>query len=284
LFQAIFLLIAIIIVPVFAYTKIGGFHAIHMAAQAKNISLSFFPENLKELFNVAIGWGLGYFGMPHVVNKFMGIKNPKELVKSKYLGISWEILAFAAASCIGLIGIAYFQAGCANPELIFVYMVQDLFHPFFAALVLCGVFAATISTMDSQLLVAATTITEDIYKQLFKQHASSQQEVRMFRAAVVIITLIAIFIASFKNTTIMDTVYYAWAGLGCTFAPIVIASLYSHKVNRHGAISGIVIGGVTAAIWPYLPISGWCLAMIPGFAFGMIAIFWVSHLTRKYHN
>lgn len=279
-FQAIFLLVAILIVPVFAFLKIGSIEAIVHAADAAKVSLSFFPDNLKEILNISLGWGLGYFGMPHVVNKFMGIKDPKELVKSKYLGISWEILAFLAATCIGLIGIAYFSSGIANPQLIFVYMVRDLFHPFFAALVLCGVFAATISTMDSQLLVAATTITEDIYKQIFSKDAGSKQEVRVFRAAVVLVTMIAIYIAGFKNKSIMETVYYAWAGLGCTFAPIVIASLYSDKVNRYGAVSGILVGGLTAAVWPYLGIPGNVLAMIPGFFLSLVAIFGVSALTR----
>jgi SSS family solute:Na+ symporter len=276
LFQALFLLVAIVIVPLLAFIKIDGLQAIQQAAEHANISLSFLPENFTGFCIVLFGWGLGYLGMPHIVNKFMGIKNPKELVKSKYLGMSWELLALGGAAAVGLIGIAYFKQGIENPELVFIYMVKELFHPFASGLVLCGVLAATISTMDSQLLVAASTLTEDIYKPLQKNQMGSKREVQVFRAAVILITLIALWIASYRNRTIMDTVYYAWAGLGCTFAPLVTASLYSQKVTRQGAIAGIIAGGGFAALYP--PTDG--ITMIPGFLLGIIALFTVSKLTK----
>lgn len=276
LFQALFLLLAIIVVPILAFIKVDGLQAIVQAAESGKVSLSFLPDNITSFFTILFGWGLGYLGMPHIVNKFMGIEDPKELVKSKYLGISWEILALGGAACVGLIGIAYFQNGIANPELVFIHMVRELFPPFLSGLVLCGVLAATISTMDSQLLVAASTLTEDIYKPL-KKHMSSKHEVKAFRAGVVLITLLAVFIASFRNKTIMDTVYYAWAGLGCTFAPLVTASLYSKRITRQGAVAGIIAGGGFAAVYP--PESG--LTMIPGFLLGLFAIFAVSAITTK---
>ncbi len=280
LFQAIFLLLAICIVPLLAFFKIEGWSAISNIATAKGISLSLFPDNAREIL-YPLGWGLGYFGMPHIVTKFMGINDPKQLTKAKYLGISWETLALFAAGAIGMIGIAYFQNGISNPQLIFIQMVDDLLHPFAAGLVLCGVIAATLSTMNSQLIVAASNITEDIYKQLFNKHASSKREVIVFRIALVVLSVAAFLIASSHNTTIMDTVSYAWTGLGCISAPLMIASLYSKNVTRTGAIAGILTGGIIASIWTSLPIPGEIPAMIPGFIAGLIAIFGVSYATAS---
>ncbi len=288
LFQAIFLLLAIIIVPCMAFFQIDGWAAIFAAAENSKIPMTFFPENYKDILYPLFGWGLGYFGMPHIITKFMAIKDPKELTKSKYLGITWEACALIAATFVGIIGIAYFKNGIANPEFVFVNMVSNLFHPFTSGLVLCGVMAATISTMDSQILVAASSVTEDIYKQLINKNATSKKEVVAFRFAVVIFTLLALWIASYRNQTIMETVYYAWAGLGCTFAPLIISALYSKYVTRQGALAGVIAGGLLAAIWPmlnrYLAEAGILEAtptMIIGFPFGLAMIFSVSYLTKK---
>lgn len=288
LFQAVFLLAAIILVPCMAFFKIDGWAAIYKSAQEARVPMTFFPENIKDILYPLFGWGLGYFGMPHIITKFMGIKDPKELSKSKYLGITWEAFALTASAFVGLIGIAYFQNTIENPELVFIQMVGDLFHPFTASLVLCGVMAATISTMDSQILVAASSVTEDIYKQLINKNASSKKEVIAFRIAVIIFTSLALWIASSRNKTIMDAVYYAWAGLGCTFAPLVISALYSNYVTRQGAIAGIITGGVVAGIWPTLNeflanhgILDAIPSMIPGFPLGLAMIFFVSFLTKK---
>lgn len=277
LFQAVFLLAVIIVVPCIAFMQIGGIDDILATAHAAQIPMSFLPENAAEVLYPLFGWGLGYFGMPHIITKFMGIDDPTQLTKSKYLGISWEILAFAAAACVGLIGIAYFKNGIDDPQLVFVRMAQQLFHPFPAGLLLCGVMAATISTMDSQILVSASVIAEDLYKVAFKK-ASSKQEVVAFRAGVCLVALVAFWISLSRDKTIMDTVYYAWAGLGGSFAPLVIASLYSRRVTLQGAISGIVSGGAIAAIWPLVksPIP----AMIPAFLVGIILIFTVSYFTQ----
>jgi solute:Na+ symporter, SSS family len=287
LFQALFLLAAIIIVPIIAFMKIDGIQDILASAHAANIPMTFLPENAFAILSPLLGWGLGYFGMPHIITKFMGIKDPKELTKAKYLGITWEVLALIAAACVGLVGIAYFKNGLDNPELVFIQMVKELFHPFPAGLLLCGVMAATISTMDSQILVCASVIAEDIYK-LFNKNVSSKKEVKVFRLGVVVISLIALWISLYRSATIMDTVYYAWAGLGSSFAPLVLAALYSKKVNLQGAIAGILTGGTVAATWPtvnyYLAehgIIGLVPSMIPGFTLGTIMIFLVSYLTSK---
>ncbi len=254
LFQAVFLLGTIMAVPILSFTKIDGFQAISEAAQKAGISLNPFSTTsetpIRDIFFPLFGWGLGYFGMPHILIKFMGIKNPKDLVKSKFLGISWQILALGFAALVGIVSIPYFQDGILNAELVFVELVKDLFNPVFASIALCGIFAATISTMDSQILVCSSILTEDLYKNVFCKKLSAKGEIKAFRTSVVIISLIAFWISCGRNATIMDTVYFAWSGLGSSFGPLVLASLYLKSSTKEGAISGILVGGLVSALWP----------------------------------
>ncbi|MBS0637062.1 MAG: sodium/proline symporter [Verrucomicrobia bacterium] len=289
LFQGIFLLASIMIVPILALSHVGGIDQIYDAAKQANISLNMFSGdiNYKDILFPLFGWGLGYFGMPHILVKFMGISSASELKKARNLGISWQILALGAAVSVGLIAIAFFKNGIDNPELVFVEMVKTLFHPMAAGIVMCGMLAATISTMDSQLLVGASTITEDLYKQLIAPKISSNREVFVFRMSVLVLSAIAFWIALGKNKTIMEVVYFAWAGLGCTFGPLLLASLYSKKPNYYGALSGILTGGITAAVWP--TVNGWLvnqgfscsiMSMLVAFPLSLVTIFTVSYLTK----
>jgi len=291
LFQALFLLGAIVIAPIMAYFQTDGWAAIVQHAHTSNVPMNLFAldsSSTRDVLFSFFGWGLGYAGMPHILIKFMGIKNPSELTKSKYLGIAWQIIVLAAAVAVGLVGMAFFHGTLSNPELVFVEMVKQLFHPFTAGLVLCGVLSATISTMDSQLLVSASVLTEDVYKPLINPRASSRQEVFIFRSGAVLTSLIAMWIASSRDTTIMDAVYYAWAGLGCSFGPLLLSALYAKKSTYQGAIAGILTGALTAAIWP--TINGMLTAhdllcsvpsMIIGFPASLAAIFITSAFTRK---
>lgn len=291
LFQGIFLLISVMIVPILALTYVGGTPSITDAAHKAQISLNLFSLSgdvgLKEILFPLFGWGLGYFGMPHILVKFMGIKNASELKKARNLGISWQILALASSVAVGIIAIAFFKDGIDNPELVFVEMVKVLFHPMAAGIVMCGVLAATISTMDSQILVSASTVTEDLYKHLIAPKMSSNREVAVFRMSVLLVAAVAFWIALGKDKTIMETVYFAWAGLGSTFGPLLLASMYSKKPNYYGALAGILSGGITCALWP--SINGWLirhdvigpvLAMIVAFPLSLALIFIVSYLTK----
>jgi sodium/proline symporter len=217
----------------------------------------------------------------------MGIKNPSDLKKARNLGISWQVLALAAAIGVGLVAIPFFKDGIDNPELVFVEMVKVLFHPLAAGIVMCGVLAATISTMDSQLLVSASSLTEDLYKNMLQPKLSSKNEVAVFRISVLIISLVSFWIALGKDKTIMEMVYFAWAGLGSTFGPLLLASLYSNRPNYYGALAGILTGGIASAVWP--TINGWLidqgllgsvLSMIVAFPLSLMMIFVVSYLTK----
>ena len=288
LFQGFFLLFMIILVPAIAYSHFDGIQSIVHLAQQKEISLSLFPDlsfdGLFTLFTLTFGWGLGYFGQPHILTKFMGISDASQMYKAKILGMSWQTLALAAATCVGLFAIAFFPNGLAQPELVFVEMVKQLFNPFISGFILCAVFAANMSTMDSQILVSATVISEDFFKKLLRKSATSQEVLRVSKASVVIVAVVALLLAYNKSATIMDTVAYSWSGLGASFGPLVIMSLYSRHTNKYGAIAGILVGGVVAALWPTLNqllFSITIFPLIPAFFLSLLSIWGVSSLTRK---
>lgn len=286
-FQGVFLLIAILIVPFLAFQQIGGWNGIAQASQEYNISLHLIKDfNWETLLAIlfSASWGLGYFGQPHIVTKFMGIKNANELHKSKYLGMSWQMLTLGAAALTGLIGIKFFNHSLADPQLVFVEMVKVLFTPWVGGFILCGLIAANMSTMDSQLLVSASVLSEDIFKHIVHKTASPQTLLRASRISVIVIAAISLLIAFMKSATIMEVVFYAWSGLGCAFGPLMLMALYSKRTNRYGAIAGILVGGLVAATWdlmnPYFT-QVKIPAMIPGFLLSLISIRVVSLLTQK---
>lgn len=289
LFQALFLLCMILIVPFVAYNTLGnGMDSILAAAEQNQVDLTFFEsystESVLTVVFLVFGWGLGYFGQPHIVTKFMGIKDPSQLHKSKYLGMSWMFITLLGATAVGLVGIAYFPAGLAKPELVFVEMVRNLFNPLTSGFILCAVLAACMSTMDSQILVCASVLSEDLYKHVIHKKATPGHLLKVARAGVVLVSLGALMIAFNRNSTVLDTVQYAWTGLGCAFGPIVLTSLYSKKANKYGAIAGILVGGLIAATWDLFndKITSYAVpAMIPGFMLSMASIFIVSNLTQR---
>lgn len=286
LFQGLFLIVMVVIVPIVAFFKIGGSSAIEHAASLRGLSLKFFPHgSFNEwvmVFFFIFGWGPGYFGQPHVLTKFMGIKNPNEMYKSKYFGISWQIIALAAAACVGLIGIGFFPGGISNPELIFITITKSLFYPFFAGLILCAILAASISTMETQILIQASILSEDVYKRFFKPKASSKELLWISRLFVFLMALLGFFIAFYKVSSIYNLVLYSWSGLGASFGPIILLSLYSRKINRHGAIAAILVGGITSALWAQVNnlISFKIPELIPAFLLSLLSAYLFSYLAR----
>lgn len=274
-FQGMFLLAMIIMVPVAAYLKLGSWSIIADAFYQKGLSFSL-ASSWNDVANgllLAAGWGLGYFGQPHILANFMGIDDPSKMKNAQRIGSTWQILALLAAVCIGIIGVGYYPDGLSNNELIFIYMAKELFPSLIAGFALCGILAATLSTMDSHILISGSVVAEDLYKQWFKKKATSKELIFVSRVASLIVSGIALSIAWEESKTVLDLVNYAWSGLGSSFGPLIIASLYSTRVNRYGALAGIVAGGLTAALWPY------ALPLIPGFMANAIAIYVVSRLT-----
>jgi sodium/proline symporter len=287
LFQGIFLMCVIIFVPLFLLAKVGGWAGISHEVEVKKLTMSFFPDfsmkTILEIIGMTAGWGLGYFGQPHIVTKFMGIRNVHEISKSKYIGMSWMLLSLSAATLVGLVGISFFSGRTIDSELVFIEMVKESFLSFFVGFILCAVLAATINAMSSQVLVLSSTITEDFYKRIFRKTASSKELLIVARIGVVLVSLIAFFIAYGKVSSIYSLVLYAWSGLGSSFGPLLLLSLYWRGINKYGAWAGILSGGVIAAIWPYFNIlfSINVPSMLPGFVSSFVLILIVSKLTQR---
>lgn len=287
LFQGFFLLGVIVFIPVYLMLQFGGMAPILQAVETKGLTTSLFPDfsgkTIWQIAMTAAGWGLGYFGQPHIITKFMGIRKVEEMGKAKYLGISWQTIALTAATWVGLIGIYVFPQGLADPEQVILNIVKTTLPPFFAGLVLCAILAATTNVMAAQILVVASNLSEDFYKRLFRRNATSQELLWISRMSVVLISIIGFIIAFFKISTIYQLVLYSWSGLGASFGPLLLLSLYRKNINKYGAFSGILIGGLTAAIWPYFD-THYQLgipSLVSGFVLGILTIHGVSFLFRK---
>ena len=286
-FQGLFLLVVVVTVPIVALIKMGGTAPIKAAALAHNIPLGIIPTDsfmtwVSIIFFI-LAWGPGYFGQPHILTKFMGIRNPKEIYKSKYFGITWQIIALTSAVFIGIISIGFFKKGVTNPQFIFIEMTKSCFHPFLAGFVLCGILAATISTLESQMLVQASLISEDFYKRYVRKAAKSTELVWITRFFVVFLGAISFFIAFFKVSTIYSLVLYSWSGLGAAFGPVMLLALYSRRANRDGAVMAILVGGMLAALWPQINkmFSFQIPEMIPAFSISLFMGWLFSHFSRN---
>lgn len=286
LLQGLFLMGVILSIPIYLLFTHGEYRLLSTALQTKNLSTSLFPEfSLKtgiEIFFLAAGWGLGYFGQPHIITKFMGINNVSQMNKAKWIGTSWQILSITGATLFGFLGIILFQS-LSNPQLVVIEIVKSTLHPFFIGLVLCAILAATTNVMAAQILVVASSLSEDFYKRFFFKNASHKQVLWASRYCVVLVSILAFIIAIFQKSTILKLVLYAWSGLGSSFGPLLLLSLYFKNINKAGAYAGILTGGLVSAIWPYcnLLINLEIPPMIPGFFASLTAILLFSLAARK---
>ncbi len=271
-FQGIFLLAMILLVPIVGFFHVGGIEAIFAAARAHHISLNLLssPSQTASAIFLAASWGLGYFGQPHILVNFMGIDDAKNIKYARRIGLVWQTLVLCSSAAVGIVGIAFFTQGLSNDQLVFIDMTTTLFHPFVAGLILCAIFAATLSTMDSLILVAGSSWAQDIYKKWMVPNASERNILMMSRMGSIAICLAALALAWNSSATVYGLVNYAWSGLGSTFGPLVIASLYFKNVSPTGALMGLLAGGATSALWPLFFGS---LPLVPGFAAGLCVLY-----------
>lgn len=230
-----------------------------------------------------VAWGLGYFGQPHILARFQATRTNKDLVTARRIAVTWTALSMAGAMLVGLVGLVYVNSGSielADGEKIFMLLVNAMFHPVIAGILLAAILAAIMSTADSQLLVSSSALAEDFYKQVIKKDASSEEIVKVGRAAVILISLVALVLAMSPDSSVLGLVSYAWAGFGAAFGPAIVLSLYWTRMNRNGALAGIIIGGVTIVVWKQLT-GGWfdVYEIVPGIIFSTIAIVGVSLAT-----
>jgi len=285
-FQGIFLISVIILVPVFALPTIGGFDGLIKGLQLSQTYKSLIPDysfiTLLSIFFSVFGWGLGYFSLPHIVTKFMGIKNVQDMPKSKWVGITWQSISLSAATLIGLISIVFFPNGLADNQLLFINMTQSVFPAFVAAFILCAILGATITSMDSMILVLASNLSEDFYKRSFRKTASSKELLVVSRISIAIVALIAFTIAVTTSNSIFGLVSFAWFGLGASFGPLMLFSLFSKKTNRFGAWGGLISGSVVSGIWPLINknLTIDIPTLIPGFIISSFTIWAISAITQ----
>ncbi|HLR69849.1 MAG TPA: sodium:proline symporter, partial [Pseudogracilibacillus sp.] len=246
--------------------------------------------------------GLGYFGQPHIIVRFMALKSPKDVPIARFIGTTWMILGLYGAIFTGFAGLAYVAsndasmfnaigAGLINesgiqmlddPEKILIVFSQVLFHPVVAGLLLAAILSAIMSTIDSQLLVSSSAVAEDFYKAMFRRDASDTELVWVGRIATVVIALVAAIIAINPESTVLDLVSYAWAGFGAAFGPIIILSLFWKRITRNGALAGIIVGAITVIIWGDF-LSGGIFDLyeiLPGFVFNLMITIIVSLMGR----
>ncbi len=274
--QGLFLLVMIIIVPLYALNNVT-LSSISSAAQIIGTNLSFIPTTGSHLLSsiaIAISWGLGYFGMPHVLVKFMGIDDVQNMKRAQYIGMLWQILVLSAATAIGIISIGYFNGSLLDPEQAFIVMVQELFSPFFAGIVLCAIFAAILSTIDSQVLVAAALMAHDIYR-------GSKYTVFVTRMSIIALSVASGLLALYADTTVHGIVQYAWTGLGATFGPAVLMSFYTKKNTPVSMASGMLVGGLCSVLWPLAVPHLSQFAMIPSVMAHFIAAGSMLYLRPK---
>jgi sodium/proline symporter len=235
-----------------------------------------------------LSWGLGYFGMPHVLIKFMAIKNPDELGRSRKIAVVWCVISLFAAVAIGIIGRVLFPDALltqSDSEKIFILLSTDFFVPFIAGIIMAGILAATISSSDSYLLIAASSFSKNIYQGIFKKDASDKAVLRTTRITLIIIAVIAMIIALNEKSIIFKVVSFAWAGFGATFGPVILFSLFWKRITRSGAIAGMLTGGSLVFIWNLLikPMGGifGIYELFPAFVASCIAIVVVSLLSNE---
>ncbi|EGQ8072984.1 sodium/proline symporter PutP [Vibrio vulnificus] len=293
LVQGLLMAAALMIVPIAVME--GGFG--QLAIDMHNIN----PE-LLTLWNDAKGeplsaiaiislvaWGLGYFGQPHILARFKASRTNRELGTARRIAVGWTALSMAGAILVGLVGLVWVNGHpgteLADGEKIFMLLVNTVFHPVIAGILLAAILAAVMSTADSQLLVSSSALAEDFYKQVIKPDASSQEIVMVGRIGVVVISIIALILAMTPDSSVLGLVSYAWAGFGAAFGPAVVLSLYWKGMNRNGALAGILIGGITIVVWKQLT-GGWfdVYEIVPGIIFSTIAIVGVSKLTGGADN
>ncbi|MFW5855724.1 MAG: sodium/proline symporter PutP [Bacillota bacterium] len=235
------------------------------------------PENMSFVSLISLlGWGLGYFGMPHILVRFMGIKKAKRLPISQFVGVTWVVVSLIGAVFVGISGIIAVQEPLSNPETVFIVMLQRIFNPWIAGVFLAAILAAIMSTIDSQLLVSSSALAEDFYKGFIKPDAGETELLWFGRIAVIIITIIALILA-LSGGSILDIVSYAWAGLGAAFGPTILFSLFWKKTSKNAAIAGIVTGGVVVVIWKnFLAFTG-LYEIIPAFFLSALVIYLISY-------
>ncbi|WP_286784840.1 MULTISPECIES: sodium/proline symporter PutP [Pseudomonas] len=277
--QATLMIFALILTPIVVMLATGGVDTTFLAIEAND------PTNFDVLKGASfvgvislLAWGLGYFGQPHILARFMAADSVKSIPAARRISMTWMVLCLGGAVAVGFFGIAYFSAHpdvagavSENPERVFIELAKLLFNPWIAGVLLSAILAAVMSTLSCQLLVCSSALTEDFYKAFLRKGASQRELVWVGRGMVLLIAVVAIIVARDPESKVLGLVSYAWAGFGAAFGPVVIFSLVWKGMTRNGALAGMLVGAVTVVLWKqYLGLG--LYEIIPGFIFASLAI------------
>ncbi|PWE17177.1 sodium/proline symporter PutP [Marinicauda salina] len=288
--QGCIMFVALVTVPIVALSEVGG------AAAAAETVREIDPTMLDMFGGIgavgvvsAMSWGLGYFGQPHIIVRFMAIRSVKDVAAARNIGMSWMFVTLVGALATGIVGLAYVTrmgVGLDDPETIFIVLSSDLlFNPWVGGFLLAAILAAIMSTISSQLLVSSSSLTEDFYKIFLRRSASQKELVMVGRISVLLVAAVAIALAYNPESNVLTLVSNAWAGFGAAFGPVVILSLFWRGMTRAGALAGMIAGAVTVLFWIYAPItidgrelSAVLYEIVPGFAICLAVVVVVSRL------
>ena len=286
--QGTMMFFTVLYVPVAATIALGGpMPTLDILSKEGSDFFSFFPDStgisaLLVIIVSSLGWGLGYFGQPNILVKFMAIGDPKELKKSTRIAMTWVLLSLSFAIAIGVVGKAYLSTPLenANAERVFILMAESLSAPFITGIIWSAILAAIMSTSSSQLLVTSSAVSRDLFQAFLKKDASEKTLIRVSRLSVLLVSAIAVYLGSDPNSYIFSIVSYAWAGFGACFGATVLLSLYWKRMTLKGAYAGVIVGGLTVLIWKHFEWFG-LYELVPGFFFSVAAIVIVSLMDKK---
>ena len=291
--QGMIMMVALIVMPLVVLYGAGGGGLAQASATLATVGpnyLSWFSGLSVVAFLSAIAWGLGYFGQPHIIVRFMAIRSLEEVPTARNIGMSWMVVSLTGAISLGIFGRAYAVRNgveVADPETIFIVLAEMLFHPLVTGFLFAALLAAVMSTISSQLLVASSSLTEDFYRLFLRKDASEKETVLVSRISVLLVGVVAAVIAWDPTSKILGLVSHAWAGFGAAFGPLIVLALTWRRMTGTGAVAGLVVGALTVIGWIAL---GWDASfmggagvyeIIPGFAAAWAAIYFVSLATES---
>lgn len=288
--QGLLIFAALISMPIMAFFYVGSWDDFYTTVTTQNPqALSLFAGTTALGIISAASWGLGYFGQPHIIVRFMALRSPKDAPVARRIGISWMVLSMVGAMSVGLIGLAYFTrhpeatlTDTTSAESVFLDLAQILLHPLVAGFVLAAVLAAIMSTLSSQLVVCSSALAEDLYKVVSRRTLSNKVSLRLGQAGVLAVSLVAALLAMNPESSVLELVSFAWAGFGAAFGPIVLLSLYWRKLTAWGAIAGLIAASVTVFVWGNTEaLHSAMYEIVPGFIINLVIAVVVSLITYK---
>lgn len=281
LVQGMLMIIGIVVAPSVSFYAAGGFEGISRAMAASGAPTGLLPVKGVPVLVIisAMAWGLGYFGQPHILARFMGIKSPEKIPQARRIAVGWVFISLLGAIAVGFIAMPLFPGlSGGNEEKVFIYMVGRVFNPLVAGVLLAAILSAIMSTIDSQLLVCSSNITEDFYLKMIRKNAPDRELVHLGRFSVFLISLGALVLALDPGNTVLGVVAYAWGGFGAAFGPVVLFALFSRATTWRSALGGMITGTVVLVAWKQLKLDAVMYEIVPGFIANACVIMLINYI------